>query len=398
MDLKKYEIDKWIKSETVYKTILVETDDGLYFVNEEKNEKRLIGNFILRLVSKDITKNQYHFDVYTLNDKQKFIKSENEYVYEKGESLKSAIIRFDDKVSLTYNKIALNCLETYIKKVIEVGIKSKNIQNYEDNQENIEVKNCLINFMLLINGRENIYFENDYESECKNNWSFIEENNIKNNKDLYIVKHNKIENYKKIGYIEKKMREKEEEIKLYYIHLKSFLDLLKKECKLTKEMTSQKFNKALHDLNIMALEKGKNVHSCKSTSGVSVNLTVLYADELKKLAYKKDEIEIDVEPDPEPPIEPPEDIEISIIDPVPKLPKKKKKKKKKQSLSEFKREVARQKKELLDNVQSPSDDLDDLDDIFENMPHNIFDQDPNDENDEIPPVLQALYKSGNKIR
>ncbi len=294
MELKEYQIVKYIKNDTKYHYIFTETEEGLYVKDEEKNITYPVSNFILRLNNKNEEENRYYFDLKYVNKKsKKYIETDHQFIYQDGESLNNAVRQVNCKAHLNPDSTKHKYFKIYIENLIneEDEIESKNLRDSKENTEII--KNCLKEFMQFIDGKENQYIEDNYENEQYS--FFCNMHRIENNKDLYLIKHKKQEEkYKKIGF--EKIEDGE---KYYYIHSPSFINILKKWC---KDITTTRLNAGLRNLDIFASEG--NVCSCKSSNKeVSMNLAKLYADELKKLAYKKDEIEIEKEPEPKP-IEP----------------------------------------------------------------------------------------------
>lgn len=287
MELKEYQIVKYIKNDTKYHYIFTETKEGLYVKDEEKNVKYPVSNFILRLNNKNEEENKYYFDLQYVNKKsKKYTEMDHQFTYQRGENLNNVIKRLDYKAHLNPDSTKHKYFKIYIENLIneEDEIESKNLRDSKENTEII--KNCLKDFMQFIDGKENQYIEDNYENEQDS--FFCNMHRIKSNKDLYLIKHKKEEEkYKKIGF--EKIEDGE---KYYYIHSPSFINILKKWC---KDITTTRLNAGLRNLDIFASES--NVCSCKSSNKeVSMSLAKLYADKLKELAYKKDEIEIEPEP------------------------------------------------------------------------------------------------------
>lgn len=73
MELKEYQIVKYIKNDTKYHYIFTETEEGLYVKDEEKNITYPVSNFILRLNNKNEEENRYYFDLKYVNKKLSLI-------------------------------------------------------------------------------------------------------------------------------------------------------------------------------------------------------------------------------------------------------------------------------------------------------------------------------------
>ena len=150
-------------------------------------------------------------------------------------------------------------------------------------------------FMGLIHGAEDVYIENSYDYD--KNKDYYDENNIRSNKDIFLINRKNDENYKKIGYVtygvtkeengEVKLKEKGNPVlkqEFYFIHLPTLIELMIKhksyENKFYYKLTPQIINIGLERLGLMA----KKRINCKTCDGkISMNLTKLYIDKLKEL-------------------------------------------------------------------------------------------------------------------
>lgn len=299
MIFKNYEVENREKAEKAFKIIFNETKEGLWVTDEEKKVKYKIGTFLLRFVKKDenVIENElpeikYWFEVY-YKQKQRYIKSEEKFYYIKGENIINKIkSRLPDKAILNCNKDVLKYLEMYIQNLLNQGIENKNYISIDNEETTAIVKEYIISFMKLIHGKEDIYIENSFE--YGENIEYYEQNNICSNKDIFLIEYHTNKDYKKIGYVENYMKPDENGNLVpyyYYIHLPELIKLMENEKRFVKKITSQMINIGMRNLGIMALPEGKNISNYKTRNGkYSMNLTKLYAEKLKELAYPFEEI------------------------------------------------------------------------------------------------------------
>ena len=79
-------------------------------------------------------------------------------------------------------------------KLIENGI-IQNKYKYVDNEQNKrDVENYMRDFMGLIHGAEDVYIENSYDYD--KNKDYYDENNIRSNKDIFLINRKNDENYR----------------------------------------------------------------------------------------------------------------------------------------------------------------------------------------------------------
>lgn len=299
MIFKNYEVENREKAEKAFKIIFNETKEGLWVTDEEKKVKYKIGTFLLRFVKKDenVIENElpeikYWFEVY-YKQKQRYIKSEEKFYYIKGENIINKIkSRLPDKAILNCNKDVLKYLEMYIQNLLNQGIENKNYISIDNEETTAIAKEYIISFMKLIHGKEDIYIENSFE--YGENIEYYEQNNICSNKDIFLIEYHTNKDYKKIGYVENYMKPDENGNLVphyYYIHLPELIKLMENEKRFVKKITSQMINIGMRNLGIMALPEGKNISNYKTRNGkYSMNLTKLYAEKLKELAYPFEEI------------------------------------------------------------------------------------------------------------
>lgn len=299
MIFKNYEVENREKAGKAFKIIFNETKEGLWVTDEEKKVKYNIGTFFLRFVKRDenIIENElpeikYWFDVY-YKQKQRYIKSEEKFYYIKGENVINKIkTRLTDKANLNCNKDVLKYLEIYIQNLLNQGIENKSYISIDNEETTAIVKEYIISFMKLIHGKEDIYIENSFE--YGENIEYYEQNNICSNKDIFLIEYHTNENYKKIGYVENYMKPDENGNLVphyYYIHLPELIKLMENEKRFVKKITSQILNVGMRNLGVMALPEGKNISNYKTRNGkFSMNLTKLYVEKLRELAYPLEEI------------------------------------------------------------------------------------------------------------
>lgn len=186
----------------------------------------------------------------------------------------------------------LKYLEIYIQNLLNQGIENKSYISIDNEETTAIVKEYIISFMKLIHGKEDIYRENSFE--YGENIEYYEQNNICSNKDIFLIEYHTNENYKKIGYVENYMKPDENGNLVphyYYIHLPELIKLMENEKRFVKKITSQILNVGMRNLGVMALPEGKNISNYKTRNGkFSMNLTKLYVEKLRELAYPLEEI------------------------------------------------------------------------------------------------------------
>lgn len=280
-----YKIIRFVKGGIEYYYNLIEDTDGLYAEELQEDGSILrtkIGNFFLKYIKVDDNdKNEHsskilhYFQVYYREHGEDCL-AEKCFCYRNGQYVTAKIeSSFPYGVYLdSTTKEVLDYFKGYLKELIRNGVEEDG--SYVRNEATIQnVKEFLIHFMELIQGRENLFFEMGFKRVYgKDNEinRFYDEYTINDDRDLFLVSRTIYENYKKIGFYHPKK-------KCYIMELRKLRQVMLEECQ--ERMTAKDLNDGLKSLNLIGCR-----YCFKSTSTkYYANLTGLYVDKLIALAY-----------------------------------------------------------------------------------------------------------------
>lgn len=287
---------KIIKRDKI-KYILKTENDGVHFIKkcngEEIENVSNIMNFYFKLINCDISKNiiTYSFKFYKLIGK-KYILSDDIFYYDMSKRFTELNLQKQLPKGCAFKNSYLKYIKMYIDKLI-----TTNICEITQNKRNIDImEKFVISFMNLIDGKENIYLENDFVETDK----YIRSNEINSNQDLFIRERNKNSDYKKVGFVKEEYRKK-----WYYMHTQSLIELVKDKEKndenkvLFGKITSHIFYTGLDGLNILSkttAHKPDNNHNLKSKLAderyYSIRVCKLDVNRMKEISgYNSDMLE-----------------------------------------------------------------------------------------------------------
>lgn len=283
LERRNYEKIRFIKNGKKYTYTLIEDIDGLYAEETQEDGSTLktkIGNFFLRYVKVDdndkndsSSKILHYFQVYYINQEEQICLAEKLFCYRNGQYVTAKIesgFPYGAYLDSTTKEV-LDYFKGYLKELIHNGVIKNGlcVQNEAIIQS---VKEYLIQFVELIQGRENLFLETEFS--YKDNIEFYDNYKICSTKDLFIVNRTIDENYKKVGFYHPKK-------KCYIMDLPALRRLMLKECK--EQMTARNLNEGLRSLRLTEYSHSR---CFKNTSGeYHANLTGLYVDKLMALAY-----------------------------------------------------------------------------------------------------------------
>lgn len=286
LERKNYEKIRFIKNGRKYTYTLIEDIDGLYAEETQEDGSTLktkIGNFFLRYIKVDdndkndsSSKILHYFQVYYINQEKQICLAEKLFCYRNGQYVTARIesgFPYGAYLDSTTKEV-LDYFKGYLKELIHNGVIKDGlcVQNEAIIQS---VKEYLIQFVELIQGREKLFFEIGFKRVYKGNTEmdrFYDKYTINDDKDLFIVRRTIDENYKKIGFYHFKK-------KCYIMDLRKLRQVMLEECQ--ENMTARNLNEGLRSLGLIGCR-----YCFKNTSGeYHANLTGLYADKLMALAY-----------------------------------------------------------------------------------------------------------------
>lgn len=297
LERRNYEKIRFIKNGKKYTYTLIEDIDGLYAeeIQEDGSTiKTKIGNFFLRYVKVDdndkndsSSKILHYFQVYYINQEEQICLAEKLFCYRNGQYVTAKIesgFPYGAYLDSTTKEV-LDYFKGYLKELIHNGVIKDGlcVQNEAIIQS---VKEYLIQFVELIQGRENLFLETEFS--YKDNIEFYDNYKICSTKDLFIVNRTIDKNYKKVGFYHAKKN-------CYIMDLPALRRLMLEECK--EKMTARNLNEGLRSLRLIGCS-----YCFKNTSGeYYANLTGLYVDKLIALAYPNsvpDAPNDEIEPEP----------------------------------------------------------------------------------------------------
>ena len=278
-----YKIIRFVKGGIEYYYNLIEDTDGLYAEELQEDSSILrtkIGNFFLKYIKVDDNdKNEHsskilhYFQVYYREHGEDCL-AEKCFCYRNGQYVTAKIesgFPYGAYLDSTTKEV-LDYFKGYLKELIRNGVEKDG--SYVKNEAIIQsVKEYLIRFVELIQGRENLFLETEFS--YKDNIEFYDNYKICSTKDLYIVSRKLYKDYKKIGFYYAKEN-------YYVMDLQALRQLMLEECH--EKMTAKNLNDGLKSLRLIGCR-----YCFKAIiKEYYANLTGLYVDKLMALAYPDD--------------------------------------------------------------------------------------------------------------